>query len=195
MKSFQPRDPDWEARCRASFEAQPIVRTLGITLERLEPGLCEMRMAFHPGLTQQHGFFHAGMVTTLADNAGGFAAYTLMPAGSEVLREGEAGDCCYFLREGRAEVIRGAGSDHQVLAELEVGACFGEEALLSDRPRNASVTLLEDGVVMRLDRQDFFALLRAPVVDEVSLGEASRLLAAGGIMAATWAVASSPPRR
>lgn len=102
-----------------------------------------------------------------------------LPAGSEVLREGEAGDCCYFLREGRAEVIRGAGSDHQVLAELEVGACFGEEALLSDRPRNASVTLLEDGVVMRLDRQDFFALLRAPVVDEVSLGEASRLLAAG----------------
>ena len=76
-------------------------------------------------------------------------------------------------------MIRGAGSDHQVLAELEVGACFGEEALLSDRPRNATVTLIEDGVVLRLDRQDFFALLKAPVVDEVSLGEASRLLAAG----------------
>ncbi|CAN7349611.1 cyclic nucleotide-binding domain-containing protein [Aquipseudomonas alcaligenes] len=103
-----------------------------------------------------------------------------MSAGSEVLREGEAGDCCYFLQSGRAEVIRGAGSEHQVLAELEVGACFGEEALLSDRPRNATVTLLEDGVVLRLDRQDFFALLKAPVVDEVSLGEASRLLAAGG---------------
>lgn len=102
-----------------------------------------------------------------------------LPAGSAVLREGEVGDCCYFLKSGRAEVIRGAGSDHQVLAELEVGACFGEEALLADQPRNASVTLLEDGVVLRLDRQDFFALLKAPVVAEVSFGEATRLLSAG----------------
>ena len=102
-----------------------------------------------------------------------------LPAGSAVLREGDIGDCCYFLKSGRAEVIRGAGSAHQVLAELEVGACFGEEALLADQPRNASVTLLEDGVVLRLDRQDFFALLKAPVVAEVSFGEATRLLSAG----------------
>ncbi|WP_137885428.1 cyclic nucleotide-binding domain-containing protein [Pseudomonas sp. 2FE] len=102
-----------------------------------------------------------------------------LPAGSTVLREGEEGDCCFFLNSGRAEVIRSAGSAHQVLAELEVGACFGEEALLADRPRNATVTMLEDGVVLRLDRQDFFALLKAPVVDEVSFGEAARLLSAG----------------
>lgn len=103
-----------------------------------------------------------------------------LPAGSQVLAEGEAGDCCFFLRSGRAEVMRGAGSESQVLAELEVGACFGEEALLSDRPRNATVTLIEDGSVLRLDRQDFFALLKAPVVAEVSLGEASRLLSQDG---------------
>jgi CRP-like cAMP-binding protein len=102
-----------------------------------------------------------------------------LAAGSMVLREGESGDCCYFLYSGRAEVMRGADSDRQVLAELEVGACFGEEALLADRPRNATVTLLEDGVVLRLDRQDFFALLKAPVVNEVSLAEAARLLASG----------------
>ncbi|HLA31226.1 MAG TPA: cyclic nucleotide-binding domain-containing protein [Pseudomonas sp.] len=102
-----------------------------------------------------------------------------LPAGSTVLREGEAGDCCYFLNSGRAEVIRGADSAKQVLAELDIGACFGEEALLADSPRNATVTMLEDGVVLRLDRQDFFSLLKAPVVDEVSLGEASRLLAGG----------------
>ncbi|WP_263141657.1 cyclic nucleotide-binding domain-containing protein [Pseudomonas sp. RIT-PI-AD] len=102
-----------------------------------------------------------------------------LPAGHEVLREGEAGDCCYFLKAGRAEVIRGAASEQQVLAELEVGACFGEEALLADRPRNATVTLLEAGTVLQLDRQDFFALLKAPVVDEVSLGEAARLLGSG----------------
>lgn len=102
-----------------------------------------------------------------------------LPADSRVLVEGEGGDCCYFLKSGRAEVIRGADSDRQVLAELEIGACFGEEALLSDQPRNASVTMLESGVVLRLDRQDFFALLKAPVVDEVSFGEAARLLATG----------------
>lgn len=100
-----------------------------------------------------------------------------LAAGSRVIEEGAAGDCCFFLETGRAEVIRGAGGDSQILAELEVGACFGEEALLADRPRNATVTMLEDGSVLRLDRQDFFALLKAPVVAEVALGEAARLLA------------------
>ncbi|MND52900.1 Thiosulfate sulfurtransferase PspE precursor [compost metagenome] len=103
-----------------------------------------------------------------------------LPAGSRVMSEGEEGDCCYFLQSGRAEVIRGAGGEAQLLAELEVGACFGEEALLGDCPRNASVTLLEDGVLQRLDRGDFLELLKAPVVDEVSLGEAVRLLGNGG---------------
>ncbi len=103
-----------------------------------------------------------------------------LPAGSRVLQEGELGDCCYFLKSGRAEVIRGADSQQQVLAELEVGACYGEEALLAERPRNATVTLIEAGQVLRLDRQDFFELLKAPVVAEVGLGEAARLLAAGG---------------
>ena len=102
-----------------------------------------------------------------------------LPAGSRVLVEGESGDCCYFLKSGRAEVFRDGGGARQVLAELEVGACFGEEALLSDQPRNATVTLIEAGVVLRLDRQDFFALLKAPVVDEVSFGEAARLLSSG----------------
>ena len=102
-----------------------------------------------------------------------------LPAGSRVLVEGEGGDCCFFLKSGRAEVFRGGDGGRQVLAELEVGACFGEEALLSDQPRNATVTLIDPGVVLRLDRQDFFALLKAPVVDEVSFGEAARLLSAG----------------
>jgi CRP-like cAMP-binding protein len=102
-----------------------------------------------------------------------------LKAGDVVLSEGEHGDCCYFLRSGLALVTRGSGAEEKRLAELEPGACFGEEALLADSPRNASVQMLEDGVVLRLNRQDFFALLRAPVVDEVSLGEAIRLLGDG----------------
>ena len=83
--SFKPRDPDWKARCLAAFEKQPIARTLGISIAALEPGFCEMRLPFREELTQQHGFFQAGIVAMLADNAGGWAAYTLMPPKSEVL--------------------------------------------------------------------------------------------------------------
>ena len=71
------------------------------------------------------------------------------PAGQTLLREGEAGDCCYFLKSGRAQVLKAEGSGEQLLAELETGACFGEEALLEDRPRNASVAMIEDGSVLR----------------------------------------------
>ena len=82
---FEPRDPDWKARCVASFEQQPICKTLGLELTDVQPGFCEMRLPFRADLTQQHGFFHAGMVATLADNAGGYAALSLMPPGAEVL--------------------------------------------------------------------------------------------------------------
>ena len=102
-----------------------------------------------------------------------------LPAGHVLLREGEVGDCCYFLKSGRAEVMTGFGNEGQVVAELDVGACFGEEALLTERPRNATVTLLEDACVLRLARQDFIALLKAPVVAELNLAEASDLIVRG----------------
>lgn len=83
--TFDPRDPDWRARCLASFEQQPIRKAFGIVMTTIEPGFCEMRMPFRADLTQQQGFFHAGIVSTLADNAGGMSAYTLMPAGAAIL--------------------------------------------------------------------------------------------------------------
>jgi len=102
-----------------------------------------------------------------------------MPAGQVLLREGEAGDCCYFLKSGRAEVMIGLGIAGQVVAELEVGACFGEEALLTDGPRNATVTLIEDACVLKLARENFVSLLKAPVVDELSLEHANALIEQG----------------
>lgn len=102
-----------------------------------------------------------------------------LPAGYVLLREGDAGDCCYFLKSGRAEVMSGLGGVEQVVAELDVGACFGEEALLTECPRNATVTLLEDAQVLRLARRDFIALLKAPVVAELDLAEANELIAKG----------------
>lgn len=78
-------DPEVAARCAESFGRQAFLRTIGAELESLAPGRCTLRLPFRPDLTQQHGFFHAGALTTLADTAAGYAAFTLMPAGASVL--------------------------------------------------------------------------------------------------------------
>ncbi|MBX3599651.1 MAG: PaaI family thioesterase [Rubrivivax sp.] len=78
-------DPDFEARTRASFARQAAMATLGITLERVAPGEVELALPHRPDLTQQHGFLHAGVVSTALDSACGYAAFTLMPADAAVL--------------------------------------------------------------------------------------------------------------
>jgi uncharacterized protein (TIGR00369 family) len=85
MSPLQPQDPDWEAKVRESFARQGIMGTLGAEMTRVEPGFVEIAADFHDGLSQQHGFFHAGVTGALMDSAGGYAAYTLYPAGSSVL--------------------------------------------------------------------------------------------------------------
>jgi uncharacterized protein (TIGR00369 family) len=85
MAAFTPRDPDWRSRCTASLARQTFLATLGVRLEALEPGYCTLVLDRRRDLCQQHGFLHAGVTTTLADTAGGYAAYSLMPAGSSVL--------------------------------------------------------------------------------------------------------------
>lgn len=85
MTEFQPANPDYEARTRDSFARQGIMRTLGGELARVEPGLAEIVLPFRPGLSQQHGFFHAGVTATIGDSAGGYAAFTLFPAEATVL--------------------------------------------------------------------------------------------------------------
>ena len=83
--SFVPANTDFEARTRASFARQGAMAFLGARLERVEPGLVQVGLAFRPELSQQHGFFHAGILSTIADSAGGYAAFTLFPADSGVL--------------------------------------------------------------------------------------------------------------
>jgi uncharacterized protein (TIGR00369 family) len=80
-----PKDPDFEARARASFARQSMMATLGMSLETVVPGVVEMAMPYAPHILQQHGFVHAGALSALVDNACGFAAMTLMPKGSGVL--------------------------------------------------------------------------------------------------------------
>ncbi len=84
-KQMAPRNPDWEAVVRASFARQGIMGLIGAELCALSPGRCEIRLPFRPDLTQQHGYFHAGVTSTIVDSAGGYAGLTLMPAGAEML--------------------------------------------------------------------------------------------------------------
>jgi uncharacterized protein (TIGR00369 family) len=83
--SFQPKDANFADRVRASFARQRVMQTLGITIGRLEPGAIELAMLHRPEYTQQHGFIHAGIVTTALDSACGYAAFSLMPADAAVL--------------------------------------------------------------------------------------------------------------
>lgn len=83
--AFTPANPDFAQRIQRSFERQGFMKHLGAELTLVEPGLVEIQVPFAPELTQQHGFFHAGVVGTLADNCGGYAAFSLMPADASVL--------------------------------------------------------------------------------------------------------------
>lgn len=82
---MSPRDPAFVSNVRDSFSRQAVMRFIGATLTLIEPGLVEIELAYRPELTQQHGFFHAGIASTIADSAGGYAALSLMPANSSVL--------------------------------------------------------------------------------------------------------------
>jgi uncharacterized protein (TIGR00369 family) len=85
MPGFEPKNPAYAARVQSSFGRQQVMALLGATLTRLAPGQCEIQLPFKPELTQQHGYFHGGIVGTIADSAGGYAGFTLMPADSSVL--------------------------------------------------------------------------------------------------------------
>jgi uncharacterized protein (TIGR00369 family) len=83
--TFEPRDPNFEQRVRASFERQAAMRTLGVTMERVAPGAVELILPFREDLTQQHGFIHAGIAAAVVDSACGYAALSLMEPGVAVL--------------------------------------------------------------------------------------------------------------
>ena len=83
--AFAPRDAAWEERVRGSFERQGAMRLFGASITELAPGRCAIAVPFRAELAQQHGYFHAGISSAIADSAGGYAALTLFPSGTEVL--------------------------------------------------------------------------------------------------------------
>ena len=141
--AHEPRDPDYAAKVRDSFGRQRIMAFLGAELTLVEPGHVRVELPYHDDLTQQHGFFHAGATSTIADTAGGYAGFSLMPPGSSILTvefklnlvapaDGER-----LVADGR--VVRSGRTI--TVSELEVHAIKGGEARLCARGLQSLVCL------------------------------------------------------
>ena len=121
MTAHVPQDPAYEARVRASFERQRFMQTIGAQLVRVAPGEVDVELPVREGLTQQHGFLHAGALATVADSACGYAALSLMPAGAAVLSV-----------EFKINLLAPAGGDrvvargHVIRAGKTVTVCWGD---------------------------------------------------------------------
>jgi uncharacterized protein (TIGR00369 family) len=79
------RNPSFAEEVKKSFAAQSIMQLIGAELTLVEPGVVEISLPYRKDLTQQDGYLHAGIITTIADSAAGYAAFSIMPAGSGVL--------------------------------------------------------------------------------------------------------------
>jgi len=103
-------------------------------------------------------------------------------AGDVVIQQGTEGDYFYAIVSGRCVVTRETplNKDGIKLAELGVGDTFGEEALISEAKRNATVAMLTDGVLMRLNKQDFRELMNEPLLQWVDYDKARKIIDKGG---------------
>src|SRR5262245_40436820 len=99
--------------------------------------------------------------------------------GDVIIQEGAEGDFYFVIESGRCKVERMVGGVSMLLAELKSGDAFGEEALVSDVKRNATVTMKSDGALLKLAKKDFVELLREPLLHRVSAEEARQKVAAG----------------
>jgi rhodanese-related sulfurtransferase len=100
-------------------------------------------------------------------------------SGDVIIREGDEGDYYYVIESGRASVTRLVGGVVVTLADLKSGDAFGEEALVSDAKRNATVTMKLPGMLLRLAKHDFIALLKEPLLNRIQVEAATAKVAAG----------------
>ena len=82
---LKPQNEDFKQTVYDSFDRQGIMQTLGASLSRVDVGECEILLPYSKSLTQQHGYIHGGVISTIADSSAGYAAFTLVPVGSSVL--------------------------------------------------------------------------------------------------------------
>ena len=109
-----------------------------------------------------------------------------------VITQGESGEYFYIVKDGKFEVTRLLEKQKKIfkLAIIQEGESFGEESLLGNMPRNASVTAIKDGTLMRLTKNSFISLIRDPAIKAISYDEAINLVNDGG----TWLDVRNPDR-
>jgi rhodanese-related sulfurtransferase len=113
-----------------------------------------------------------------------FAAFEELrvEAGDELIREGAEPDFFYVIKQGAAVVSKTLEGREVQVAQLQRGDCFGEDALLSNHPRNASVRMSTPGRLMRLSRAQFDAVLKPPAVDWIEAAEAAAFCRSGAVV-------------
>ena len=82
---FEPKDAGYKEKVIESFKRQEVMKTLNASVQTVRPGEVELKLPYQQNLTQQHGFIHAGIVSTVLDSACGYAAFSLMPEKAAVL--------------------------------------------------------------------------------------------------------------
>jgi uncharacterized protein (TIGR00369 family) len=137
VNEFKPIDPNYEARIRSSFEKQGVMKTIGASLIKIAPGEVVIEFSHDPSLTQQHGYIHAGVVTTVVDTACGYAAHTLMPAGSEVLSIEYKVN---FMSPARGETFKGIGK--VLRSGRTITVCSGDVVALENGKERVVATML-----------------------------------------------------
>ncbi len=131
----EPLNPEFVKQIQHSFAKQSIMLSIGATLGTIEPGIVEINLPYRKDLAQQHGYLHAGVITTIADSAAGYAAFSLMPPGSEVLSVEfkvnlvRPARGTHFL--ARAEVIKAGGTLTVVRSDVFGIAESGQKELVA----------------------------------------------------------------
>ena len=137
MNDFNPMNPDYEARIRSSFEKQGVMKTIGAALTKIAPGEVVIEFSYDASLTQQHGYVHAGVVTTVVDSACGYAAYTLMAPDSEVLTIEYKVN---FMYPARGERFKGIG--RVLRSGRTVTVCSGDVVAVENGKEKVVATML-----------------------------------------------------
>lgn len=140
----EPRNPRFEQAVRDSFAAQQLMATIGARLARVVAGEIEIRAPFRPDLTQQHGFLHAGVVTSALDSACGYAALSLAPEGAEVLTVEFKTN---FLAPARGEELITRG--RVVRSGRTITVCQAEASMLADGAETVVATMLATIMTVR----------------------------------------------
>ncbi|MBL4798001.1 MAG: cyclic nucleotide-binding domain-containing protein [Oleispira sp.] len=91
--------------------------------------------------------------------------------GEVVIKENDHGEDFYVIKDGRAIVTQGGGHKERTVAAIQTGDCFGEDALIAESERNATVTMASNGSLMVLGKQDFDELLKKPIIKSITMEE------------------------